>query len=50
MWLVSVDVTGQRDGQRIAYDPTSVINPDGNVVAQVPLLTTGIVVASIVAV
>ncbi|RSM64032.1 carbon-nitrogen hydrolase family protein [Actinoplanes sp. ATCC 53533] len=46
MWLVSADVTGERD-DRIGYGPTSVINPRGEVVAQVPLMTTGIVVADI---
>src|SRR5205085_10957778 len=43
VWLLSADVTGERDG-RIAYGPTSAINPDGEVVAQVPLMKTGIVV------
>ena len=27
MWLVSADVTGERDEHRIGYGPTSVINP-----------------------
>ncbi|MFC7530217.1 carbon-nitrogen hydrolase family protein [Actinoplanes sp. GCM10030250] len=46
MWLVSSDVTGTRE-DRIAYGPTSVISPQGDIVAQVPLLTTGMVVADI---
>lgn len=46
IWLLSADVTGERDG-RIAYGPTSAINPDGEVVAQVPLMKTGIVVIEI---
>ncbi|WP_229073332.1 carbon-nitrogen hydrolase family protein [Actinoplanes sp. DH11] len=46
MWLVSSDVTGTRN-DRIAYGPTSVISPQGDIVAQVPLLTTGMVVADI---
>lgn len=47
MWLVSADVTGERDELRIGYGPTSVINPQGDVVAQVPRMTTGMVVADI---
>ncbi|MEV6923956.1 carbon-nitrogen hydrolase family protein [Dactylosporangium sp. NPDC051485] len=47
MWLVSADVTGERDEHRIGYGPTSVINPRGEVVAQVPLQTTGIVIADV---
>ncbi|GGN38508.1 amidohydrolase [Actinoplanes campanulatus] len=46
MWLVSADVTGTRE-DRIAYGPTSVLSPRGDVMAQVPLQTTGIVVADI---
>ncbi|BEL13019.1 N-carbamoyl-D-amino-acid hydrolase [Actinoplanes sichuanensis] len=46
MWLVSADVTGTRD-DRIAYGPTSVISPQGDIVAQVPLLTIGMVMADI---
>ncbi|NUT20961.1 MAG: carbon-nitrogen hydrolase family protein [Hamadaea sp.] len=41
MWLFSADVTGERDGERIGYGPTCAISPDGDVVAQVPLLTEG---------
>lgn len=47
MWLVSADVTGQRDGNRIGYGPTSVMNPSAEVVAQVPLMTSGMVIAEI---
>ncbi|WP_281274376.1 carbon-nitrogen hydrolase family protein [Allorhizocola rhizosphaerae] len=47
MWLMSADVTGERDEHRIGYGPTSVINPQGEVVAQVPLMTKGMVVADI---
>jgi predicted amidohydrolase len=47
-WLISSDVTGSRDG-RISYGPTAVICPDGSVLAQVPLLQTGIVLADICA-
>jgi predicted amidohydrolase len=47
LWLISADVTGQRDEDRIGYGPTSVISPDGRVVAQVPTGTTGMVVAEV---
>lgn len=47
MWLVSADVTGSRDLNRIAYGPTSVMNPSGDVVAQVPLMTEGMVFADV---
>jgi len=46
VWLVSADVTGERDG-RIALGPTAVIDPLGKVVAQVPLREVGIVVVDI---
>jgi len=46
VWLLSSDVTGER-GDRISYGPTAVIDPSGNVVDQVPLLTTGMVFAEI---
>jgi predicted amidohydrolase len=47
MWLVSADVTGQRDATRIRLDPTCVINPAGDVVAQVPIGRAGIAIAEI---
>ena len=47
MWLVSADVTGARDDLRVAYGPTSVMNPEAEVVAQVPLMATGMVLAEI---
>jgi 5-aminopentanamidase len=46
VWLLSADVTGKREG-RIAYGPTSAINPDGKVVAQVPLMETGMVIVEV---
>lgn len=46
LWLVSSDVTGIR-GDSIALGPTCVINPDGAVVAQVPLMEVGIVTSEI---
>jgi predicted amidohydrolase len=46
IWLLSSDVTGERDG-RIAYGPTSAINPQGQITAQVPLMKTGMIVVEI---
>jgi len=43
LWLLSSDVTGERDG-RIAWGPTAVLNPTGNVVAQLPLEQPGLLV------
>ena len=47
LWLASADATGARDDTRVAYGPTSIMNPDGDVIAQVPLMTVGMVVATI---
>ncbi|MCU7724803.1 carbon-nitrogen hydrolase family protein [Actinoplanes sp. KI2] len=47
MWLISADVTGERGAGRIGLGPTSVIRPDGVVVAQVPLHTVGMVKAEV---
>jgi predicted amidohydrolase len=47
MWLVSADVTGQRDSTRIGLGPTCIINPAGHVVARVPTGTTGMAIAEI---
>ena len=41
LWLVSADVIGERDG-RIAWGPTAVLNPAGEVVAQLPLDRPGL--------
>jgi 5-aminopentanamidase len=46
LWLVSADVTGASEA-RIGYGPTAVLHPSGHVCAQVPLLTTGMVIADI---
>jgi predicted amidohydrolase len=46
LWLVSSDVTGERDG-RISYGPTALIDPRGRVVDQLPLLTVGMLVADV---
>jgi predicted amidohydrolase len=47
MWLVSADVTGERDEDRIALGPTGVLDPAARVVAQVPTGTTGMAIAEI---
>ena len=46
LWLVSADVTGERDGL-ISWGPTAVLNPAGEVVAQLPLEKTGLLVFDI---
>lgn len=46
IWLLSSDVTGERDG-RISYGPTSAINPEGKIVSQVPLMKTGMITVDI---
>jgi predicted amidohydrolase len=43
LWLMSSDVTGARDG-RVAWGPTAVLNPAGEVVAQLPLDAPGLLV------
>lgn len=43
LWLVSADVTGERDG-RVAWGPTAVLNPDGQIVAQLPLEAPGLLI------
>jgi len=46
VWLLSSDVTGECNG-RISYGPTSAINPDGQVIEQVPLMETGMIITEI---
>ncbi len=46
LWLVSADVTGERDGH-ISWGPTAVLNPAGEVVAQLPLEKAGLLVLDI---
>jgi len=46
LWLVSADVTGERDG-RISWGPTAVLSPAGAVVAQLPLEKPGLLVFNI---
>lgn len=47
LWLVSADVTGERDDTRIGLGPTCVINPSGQIVARVPTGTIGMAVADV---
>jgi 5-aminopentanamidase len=47
LWLASADVTGERGDTHVGYGPTSVMNPSTDVVAQVPLMVTGMVTADI---
>jgi predicted amidohydrolase len=46
VWLLSSDVAGERN-DRISYGPTAVIDPNGALIDQVPLMTTGMIVAEI---
>jgi len=43
LWLISADVTGERDGY-VAWGPTAVLTPAGQVAAQLPLNRTGLLV------
>jgi predicted amidohydrolase len=43
LWLMSADVTGERDG-RVAWGPTAILNPSGEVIAQLPLDAPGLLV------
>lgn len=43
LWLMSSDVTGERDG-RIGWGPTAVLDPAGEVAAQLPLDAPGLLV------
>jgi predicted amidohydrolase len=47
MWLISADVTGEGDGDRLGLGPTCAIDPSGRVVAQVPTGTTGMAITEI---
>jgi predicted amidohydrolase len=46
MWLVSADVTGERE-DRVGLGPTCVIDPGGRIVAQVPVGAVGVAIAEI---
>jgi predicted amidohydrolase len=46
LWLISADVTGERDG-RISWGPTAVLNPAGEVEAQLPLESPGLLIFDI---
>jgi predicted amidohydrolase len=46
IWMLSADITGEREG-RIAYGSTSAINPDGEIVSQVPFMETGMIIVEI---
>ncbi len=43
LWLLSADVTGERD-HSVSWGPTAVLNPAGEVVAQLPLDRPGLLV------
>lgn len=43
LWMISADVTGERDGA-ISWGPTAVLDPAGEVVAQLPLDAPGLLV------
>jgi predicted amidohydrolase len=45
LWIASADVTGERGAERIGLGPTGFLDPTGQVVAQVPAGTTGMVTA-----
>ncbi|GAA3561417.1 carbon-nitrogen hydrolase family protein [Kribbella ginsengisoli] len=47
VWIISADVTGPLDAERVSYGPTSAIDPNGAVVAQVPLLAEGRIVVEV---
>ncbi|MEV4349773.1 carbon-nitrogen hydrolase family protein [Actinoplanes sp. NPDC049596] len=47
LWIISADVTGERDPDRVGWGPTSILDPAGDLVAQVPSMTTGFVVADV---
>ncbi len=43
LWLISADVTGERD-DCISFGPTAILDPAGEVVAQLPLNSPGLLV------
>ncbi|WP_250008021.1 carbon-nitrogen hydrolase family protein [Actinoplanes sp. M2I2] len=47
LWMASADVTGERGGTHLGLGPTCVLDPAGEVVAQVPPGVVGMAVAEI---
>lgn len=47
LWLASADVTGERGGTHLGLGPTCVLNPAGEIVAEVPPGKTGMAVAEV---
>jgi len=52
LWFISSDVIGilppdQHGVKRISYGPTLAMNPDAEVVAQVPLMAVGLITVDI---
>ena len=46
VWILSSDVTGYRDGC-VSFGPTSLISPLGDIIDQVPLMQTGMIICDI---
>lgn len=46
IWIVTADIVSERDGW-ISYGPSAIIDPRGEIVGQVPLMTEGLAVADI---
>lgn len=46
LWLLSADVTGEREG-RVSFGPTALLDPGGEVVAQLPLGRPGLLVSDV---
>ena len=49
LWLLSADVTGERD-DRVAWGPTALLNPSGQVVAQLALEGPGLLLVEVPAI
>jgi predicted amidohydrolase len=47
LWLVRADVTGDRGDSRTAWGPTCIIDPAGQIIAQVPTGEIGMAAADI---
>ncbi|WP_413786022.1 carbon-nitrogen hydrolase family protein [Agrobacterium sp. rho-13.3] len=46
LWLLSADVTGEGNG-RVSLGPTALLNPDGQVIAQLPFGKPGLLVVDV---